>query len=427
MGQVFHRDPGHKYPVAMRGDGGYIVDKHGKRYLDATSGGGTFCLGHGDREVTDAIAAQLRALAFAPPAVFSSKPMEGLSCELIEGAPEGLARVWFCASGGQAVTAAVAMARQYHAERGEPQRRHVIVRRESARAEPAAMALETSHVSPCHAYRGRRDGEDDMAYGRRLSRELEVEVQRIGPDNVAAFVAETVSGFALGCATPVPGYFHAVRELCDRHGMLLIVDETLCGIGRCGARYACEQQGLRPDLIALGGALAAGYQPIGAVVVSGRIYDAIISGSGVFGERNAEPVHAVACAGALAVQRAIKERDLIAQVRDRGGALEARLTARFSSHRHVGDLRGCGLFRALELVEDRESRRPFEAQGKLHARIAARALENELLCLSFGGCVDGVAGDHVVLAPPYVVTDVELDEIVDRLGRSIDQAIADFR
>jgi adenosylmethionine-8-amino-7-oxononanoate aminotransferase len=233
-----------------------------------------------------------------------------------------------------------------------------------------------------------------------------------------------VGGATLGCVTPVPGYFRGVREVCDKYGILLILDEVMCGMGRCGTLYACEQEGVVPDLICIGKGLGAGYQPIGALLASARIYDAVVNGSGFFQHGHTYTGHAAACAGALAVQRAVKDRGLLAKVRERGNGLEARLRACFGQHPQVGEIRGRGLFWALELVEDRASKRPFDSQRRIGAKLKLQALENGLMCYPMAGTLDGVSGDHVVLAPPYVITDAQLDEIVDKLARSINEVIA---
>lgn len=440
MGQVFHRNPRHKYPVAVGGDGCYVIDREGKRYLDASGGAAVSCLGHSDREVIDAIKAQLDQLPFAHTSFFTNKPMEGLSCELVENAPTGIERVYFCSGGSEAVEAALKLARQYFVEIGQPQRSHVIARRQSyhgntlgalatggnlwRRRQFEPLLVEVSHVSPCYAYRGKLPGEDDAAYGQRLVRELEEEVQRLGADRVIAFVAETVGGATLGCVTPVPGYFAGVRAICDKYGILLILDEVMCGMGRCGTLFTCEQEGVVPDLICIGKSLGAGYQPIGALLASAKIYDAVLAGSGFFQHGHTYTGHATACAGALAVQRAVKQRGLLARVRESGAGLEARLRERFGQHPHVGDIRGRGLFWALELVEDRAGKRPFDPKRKINARLKLRALENGLMCYPMGGTLDGVAGDHVMLAPPYIITGAQLNEAVEKLARSIDEVIA---
>ncbi|MCX7140281.1 MAG: aspartate aminotransferase family protein [Proteobacteria bacterium] len=440
MTQVFHRNPKHDYPLAVGGDGPYVIDSNGKRYLDACCGAAVSCLGHSDREVIDAIKAQLDQLPFAHTSFFSNRPMEQLADELIASAPDGIERVYFCSGGSEAVEAALKLARQYFVDIGQPQRAHVIARGQSyhgntlgalatggnlwRRKQFEPLLFGVSHVSPCYAYRGKLEGEDDVAYGKRLVRELEDEVQRLGPDRVLAFVAETVGGATLGCVTPVPGYFKGVREVCDKHGILLILDEVMCGMGRCGTLYACEQEGVVPDLVCIGKGLGAGYQPIGALLASGKIYSAVVQGSGFFQHGHTYTGHATACAGALAVQRIFKERGLMVRVRARGAGLEARLRARFGAHPHVGDIRGRGLFWALELVEDRASKRAFDPGSRINAKLKLRALENGLMCYPMGGSIDGVSGDHVVVAPPYIISEAQLDEAVDKLARSVDEVIA---
>jgi adenosylmethionine-8-amino-7-oxononanoate aminotransferase len=254
--------------------------------------------------------------------------------------------------------------------------------------------------------------------------ELEDEIQRLGTDRVLAFVAETVGGATLGCVTPAPGYFQGVRAVCDKYGILLILDEVMCGMGRCGTLYACGQEGVAPDLVCIGKGLGAGYQPIGALLASARIYEAVVAGSGFFQHGHTYTGHATACAGALAVQRAVKDRGLLARVRERGAGLESRLRARFGDHPHVGDIRGRGLFWALELVADRPDKHAFDPQRRINSKLKLQALENGLMCYPMGGSLDGVAGDHVVLAPPYIISEAHLDEIVDKLARSIDEVIA---
>jgi adenosylmethionine-8-amino-7-oxononanoate aminotransferase len=440
MGQVFHRNPKNSYPVAVSGDGPYVIDSSGKRYLDACGGAAVSCLGHSDREVIDAIKAQLDQLPFAHTSFFTNKPMEALADELIEGAPAGIERVYFCSGGSEAVEAALKLARQYFVEIGQPQRSHVIARRQSyhgntlgalatggnlwRRKQFEPLLVEVSHVSPCYSYRGKQPGESDAAYGLRLVRELEEEVLRLGPDRVLAFVAETVGGATLGCVTPVPGYFAGVRAVCDKYGVLLILDEVMCGMGRCGTRYTCEQEGIAPDLMCIGKGLGAGYQPIGALLSSAKIFDAVVGGSGFFQHGHTYTGHATACAGALAVQLALKNRGLLAKVCERGAGLEARLGERFGKHPNVGEIRGRGLFWALELVDDRASKRPFDPKRRINARLKLKALDNGLMCYPMGGSLDGVAGDHVMLAPPYIITEAQLDEAVDKLARSIDEVIA---
>jgi len=358
--RVFHRNPRERYPVAVRGDGAYLVDRDGKRYLDASGGAAVSCLGHSDAAVVRAIQEQLARLAFAHTSFFTNEPMEALADALVARAPAPLRKVYFVSGGSEAMEAALKLARQYFVEKGEPQRRHVIGRRQSyhgntlgalavggnqwRRRQFEPLLVDVTHVSPCYAYRGKQAGESDDAYGTRLAVELEREIQRLGDDAVIAFVAETVVGATLGAATPVPGYFRRVREVCDRYGVLLILDEVMCGMGRCGTLWAFEQEGVVPDLAAIAKGLGAGYQPIGAVMVSGQIHDTIVAGSGFFQHGHTYLGHAAACAGALAVQRRLHDDGLLACVAPLGALLEQKLRAAFGAHAHVGDIRGRGLF-----------------------------------------------------------------------------------
>lgn len=436
---VFHRDPSHTYPVAVAGDGPYLIDAQGKRYLDGSGGAAVSCLGHSDREVLAAIRNQLDRLAFAHTSFFTNEPLEALAAELVAHAPKGIAKAYLVSGGSEAIEAALKLARQYFLEAGEPQRARVIARRQSYhgntlgalaaggnrfRRRPFEPLLApVTHVSPCYPYREQLSGEGAEAYGERLATELDGEIRRLGPGTVMAFVAETVCGATLGAQPPVAGYFQRVREVCDRHGVLLILDEVMCGMGRCGTMYACEPERVAPDLLAIGKGLGAGYQPIGALLVQKRVFDAVVAGSGHFQHGHTYSGHAVACAAGLAVQRAIRDRRLLDQVGHRGARLRELLSERFADHPHVGDIRGRGLFWALEFVADRHSKTPFDPARRVHARIKRQALENGLLCYPMGGTVDGVQGDHVLIAPPYIVDDAHLTELVEKLAASIDQVL----
>ncbi len=439
MTHVFHRNPRERYPVAVRGDGAYLVDRDGKRYLDASGGAAVSCLGHSDAVVARAIQEQLGRLPFAHTSFFTNEPMEALADALVARAPAALQKVYFVSGGSEAMEAALKLARQYFVEKGEPQRRHVIGRRQSyhgntlgalavggnqwRRRQFEPLLVDVTHVAPCYAYRGKQAGETDDAYGKRLAAELEGEIQRLGAQAVIAFVAETVVGATLGAATPVPGYFKRVREVCDRYGVLLILDEVMCGMGRCGTLWSFEQEGVVPDLVAIAQGLGAGYQPIGAVMVSGTIHDTIVAGSGFFQHGHTYLGHAAACAGALAVQRRLHEDGLLARVQPLGALLERKLRAAFGAHAHVGDIRGRGLFWGLELVADRATKAPFEPALRLHARVKKAALEGGLMCYPMGGTLDGARGDHVLLAPPFIVEERQLDELVQKLGAALELAL----
>jgi adenosylmethionine-8-amino-7-oxononanoate aminotransferase len=435
MSHVFHRDPRLKYPVAVRGEGAYLYDRDGKRYLDASGGAAVSCLGHSDAAVVKAIQEQLARLPFAHTSFFTNEPMEALADALIARAPKSFDKVYFVSGGSEAIEAALKLARQYFVEQGEPQRAHIIGRRQSyhgntlgalavggnawRRKQFEPLLVKTTHVSPCFAYRGKQAGESDGAYGERLAKELEQEIQRLGEKSVIAFVAETVVGATLGAVTPVPGYFKRVREICDRYGVLLILDEVMCGMGRCGTLWTFEQEGVVPDMVAVAKGLGAGYQPIGALLVSKKISDAILGGSGFFQHGHTYIGHAAACAGALAVQKRLHDDGLLKKVTPMGAALERKLREAFENHPRVGDIRGRGLFRAIELVADRASKTPFDPKLRMHARVKRKALQAGLMCYPMGGTLDGVQGDHVLLAPPFIVDETQLDELVDKLGEAI--------
>ncbi len=439
MSRVFHRNPREDYPVAVRGDGAYLIDRGGKRYLDASGGAAVSCLGHSDAAVVSAIQEQLARLPFAHTSFFTNQPMEALADTLVAHAPVSLAKVYFVSGGSEAIEAALKLARQYFVEKGEPQRRYLIGRRQSyhgntlgalavggnawRRKQFEPLLIEATHVSPCYAYRGKQAGETDAAYGERLAAELEAEIARLGGDKVMAFVAETVAGATLGAVPPVAGYFRRVRELCDRHGILLILDEVMCGMGRCGTLYAFQQEGIVPDLVAVAKGLGAGYQPIGATLVAKHIYETIVSGSGFFQHGHTYLGHAAACAGALAVQRRLHEDGLLARVAPLGALLEKKLRAAFGDHPHVGDIRGRGLFWGLELVADRGSKRPFEPAQRVNARVKKEALKAGLMCYPMGGTLNGVQGDHVLLAPPFIIEEAQLDEMVSKLGAAFEAVL----
>ena len=439
--RVIHRSLLTDPPIAIGGSGVWLHTADGRAILDASGGAAVSCLGHGHPRVIEAIQRQTAALAYAHTSFFSSEPAEALADALVGHEPGGLAGVYFVSGGSEAVEAALKMARQYFVEAGQPQRGHVIARRQSyhgntlgalaaggsaARRKPYTPLLSNafSHVSPAFAYREQHETETEAEFTARLAAELEATFQRLGPDTVAAFIAEPVGGATAGCVPAPAGYFQAVRAICDRHGALLIFDEVMCGMGRTGTLHAWEQEGVTPDLQAVAKGLGGGYQPIGAVLAAGHVIGRLRDGSGAFQHGHTYLAHPIACAAALAVQQVISDEGLLQRVQDRGALLEQRLTERLGNHRHVGDLRGRGLFRGIELVADRATKTPFDPAHKLHARIKAAALERGLACYPAGGTLDGVRGDHILLAPPYIISPEEIDTVVDRLGSAIDAALA---
>jgi adenosylmethionine-8-amino-7-oxononanoate aminotransferase len=440
MRHTFPRDTRVAPPLAVSGEGVHITDSSGKRYIDASGGAAVSCLGHGHPAITAAIQKQAAELAFAHTAFFTSAPAEALADDLVAHAPAGLERVYFVSGGSEGIEAALKMARQYFIEIGEPKRHRFISRRQSYhgntlgalavggnmwRREPfQPMLMEVSLIAPCFPYRFKEPQESEEAYGRRVADELEAEILRLGPETVAAFIAETVVGATSGCVPAVPGYFRRIREICDRYGVLLILDEVMCGMGRTGTLHACEQEGIAPDLLVIAKGLGGGYQPIGAVLVAGRLHDAFAHGSGFFQHGHTYLAHPIACAAALAVQQVLRQDGLVDQCRRRGDYLEARLQERFGNHGHIGDIRGRGLFRAVELVADRASKTTFDPALRLHAAVKREALARGLMVYPMGGTIDGRRGDHVVLAPPFIIAESELDAVVERLGEAVNEAIA---
>jgi adenosylmethionine-8-amino-7-oxononanoate aminotransferase len=440
MTHIFPRHTKAKLPTAVRGDGCYLIDSADKRYFDGSGGAAVSCLGHSDPEVIAAIKAQLDQVAFAHTGFFTSGPAEELADLLIDHAPGSLDRVYLVSGGSEAVEAALKLARQYMIETGQGSRHRVIARRQSYhgntlgalaaggnlwRREPfAPLMIETSHIPPCYAYREQHDGESEEDYGLRAANALEDEIERLGAENVMAFIAEPVVGATAGAVPAVKGYLKRIREICDRHGVLLILDEVMCGMGRTGTLFACEQDGVAPDIATIAKGLGAGYQPIGAMLCTSEIYQAIENGSGFFQHGHTYMGHPTACAGALAVTRAILGRDLLPRVREQGDKLQAALEAEFGQHPHVGDIRGRGLFRGLEFVEDRESKTPFDPSRGVNGRLKKAAFEAGLICYPMGGTIDGRQGDHVLLAPPFIIEDAQIGELVEKLAGAVSAAIA---
>jgi len=440
MTRILHRQIHHSYPVAAAAGGITIRDGVGKEYIDASGGAAVSCLGHSHPDVLAAMHSQLDQLAYAHTSFFTSQPAEELADELVAHAPEGLKRIFYVSGGSEAIEAALKLARQYFVERGQPQRRFLIARRQSyhgvtlgalaiggrewQRKQFSPLLIETHHVSPVYEYRGKRANETAEAYGARLAEELESKIDELGGANVIAFVAETVVGATLGAVTAVPGYFKRVREICDRHGILLILDEVMCGMGRTGTLHACEQERISPDLMAIAKGLGGGYAPIGALLIAEKIFDTLAEGSGAFPHSHTYMGHPLACAAALAVQWVIRRDNLLENVRRQGSYLSRRLNERFGNHPFVGDLRGRGLFQGIEIVSDRGTKEPFNPSNKLHERIKRAAMARGLMVYPMGGTVDGMRGDHVLLAPPFIIDSDGIDAIVERLGEAIDAAVA---
>ncbi len=433
MSHVFPRHTKADLPVAVTGDGCYILDRSGKKYFDGSGGAAVSCLGHSDPDVIAAIKAQVDRIAFAHTGFFTSEPAEELADLLIGKAPGNLDRVYFVSGGSEAMEAALKLARQFFLEKGEASRHRVIARRQSYhgntlgalatggnqwRREPfAPLMIDTTHIAPCYEYRDRREGETAFDYGQRIANELEAEILRLGPENVMAFVAEPVVGATAGALPPVDGYFKRIREICDNYGVLLILDEVMCGMGRTGTLFACEQDGVAPDILCIAKGLGAGYQPVGAMLCTAAIYEAIETGSGFFQHGHTYIGHPTACAAALAVFRKLTG-GVADRVMPMGEKLTTALNDAFGQHPHVGDIRGRGLFRGIEIVEDRASKAPFDPKRGINKALKKAAFEAGLICYPMGGTIDGVLGDHILLAPPFILEDRHIGEITDKLNQA---------
>ena len=438
MSHVFPRHTKSNFPVAVGGDGPYLIDAEGKRYLDCGDAA-VSCLGHSDEEVIKAVQDQVAKLAFAHTGFMTSEPAEALADFLITHAPGNLDRVYFVSGGSEAIESAIKLARQYFLEIGEPERQHVIARKQSyhgntlgalsaggnewRRAQFAPLLVEMSHIAPCYEYADRTENESSFDYGQRVANALEEEILRLGAESVMAFMAEPVVGATLGAVPASDGYFKRIREICDKYGVLLILDEVMCGMGRTGHFFACEHDGVNPDIVCIAKGLGGGYQPIGAMLCTDRIYDAISKGSGFFQHGHTYLGHPVATAAALAVTTQLIDRDLPAKVKVMGERLQSALEVALGQHPHIGDIRGRGLFRGIEIVEDRNSKMPFDPKHGLAAKIKQAALAEGLICYPMSGTRDGKHGDHILLAPPFILEQSHLDELVDKIDSALSKVL----
>ena len=433
---VFGRAPRVSLPTAVAGDGIYLIDSAGNRYLDACGGAAVSCLGHTPRRVIDRVCEQLQQLAFAHTGFFTSEPAEKLAHVLTDQAPAGLEHVYFVSGGSEAVEAALKLARQYFVEIGQPDRTHVIGRHQSyhgntlgalgsggnqwrRRQFEPLLPTHMSHISPCHFYRWAEAGETPFEYGQRVANELELEILRIGDTQVAAFVAEPVVGATMGAVPAVEGYYTRIREICDQYGVLLILDEVMCGMGRTGQLYACDHDQVKPDILCIAKGLGAGIQPIGAMLCQNIIFEAIVGGSGFFQHGHTYMGHPTACAAGLSVMEELTKPGMMEHVRSMGITLQASLKDALTSHPWVGDVRGRGLFVGIELVSDKETKAALDPNLKIAAQIKKTAMAHGLMCYPMSGTIDGQSGDHVMLAPPFIVQASDIQVITEKLSLAL--------
>jgi len=429
-------------PAAISAQGCYIYDKSGKSYLDGSGGAAVSCLGHGDPDIISAIKSQADQLSFAHTGFFTSEPAEELTELLIKHAPGDLDRVYLVSGGSEATEAAIKLARQFHIENGEPERKNLIARKQSyhgntlgalaaggnewRRKQFSPLLINVSHISPCYEYILREETETAYEYGQRMAQELEDEILRLGPKSVMAFMAEPVVGATLGAVPAVDGYFQKIRKICDQYGVLLILDEVMCGMGRTGYLYACNADNIAPDILCIAKGLGAGYQPIGAMLCTSHIYECIENGSGLFQHGHTYLGHPVAAAAANAVIKKLLNNDLVSRSAEKGKKLSNMLESKFSQHPNVGDIRGRGLFQGIEFVEDRETKKPFDPDLKFATKLKMNAFEAGLICYPMSGTRDGKNGDHVLLAPPFIIEDTQLDELVEKLDTAITATLGQY-
>lgn len=437
MARVFYRNPLHDYPMVVRGEGVYLYDDEGRQYLDGSGGAAISCLGHGNRVVIEAIKTQAEKLAFAHTMFFTNQPQEQLANKLVERFGTDDARVYFLSGGSEANETAIKLARQYWLSQGCDNKHLVISRKQSYHGNTLGALSASGNearrkvygpllhdwpkIDNCYAYRDQEEGETEKEYGARAAQSLEDTILAVGADNVSAFIAEPVVGATLGAVPAVRGYFEAIREICDRHKVLLITDEVMAGCGRTGTYFAFEQDGIRPDIVTLAKGLGGGYQPIGAVVAEGFIHDGIVDTFGAFAHGHSYVGHATVAAAALAVMQVLDEDKLLDNVKTISQLLKNSLRETFRDHPHVGDIRGRGLLLGIELVEDRESKAGIRKELGLPAAIRAAAMENGLICYPGGGTADGVNGAHILLAPPFIYQPQHVDELVGKLKKVLQQ------
>ena len=432
---ILPRHNSYELPIAAYGDGCYIIDKNGKKYLDGSCGAAVSCLGHSDQTINDAIITQTKKLAFAHTSFFTNEPAEELAKLLSSNSPVGLDRVYFVSSGSEAIEASLKLAKQYFIEIGKPKKHRVISRKQSYHGNTLGalavggnawrrslfedLLIETSLISPCYKYRHQDANESEIDYGLRVANELEDEIIRLGPDNVMAFIAETVVGATAGALTPVEGYFERIREICTQYDVLLILDEVMCGMGRTGPLFACDEEKIIPDMITIAKGLGAGYQPIAAMMCQNFIYEAINQGSGFFQHGHTYLGHPIACAASLAVVNKLIKESFSEKVIRKGKYLQKKLEITLGQNEYIGDIRGRGLFRGVELVQNRETKEPFPKNFNIAGKIKKRALDLGLICYPMQGTVDGTVGDHILIAPPFIINENEMNEICQKLKTSI--------
>ena len=442
---LLHRSLTHEPDTVTHASGIHLTLSSGRTIIDACGGAAVSCIGHNNEEVLDATMQQMRNVSYVHTGAYTTTSALDLASAILSGNAHGLSKAFFVSSGSEAMDAAMKLARQYFYESGRVERRNFVARKQSYHgATIGAMSLSSnlprkvpyeplllknvSHVSPAYAYQYCRAEESEEQYVVRLAEELDDEFQRLGPETVIAFVAEPIVGATSGCVPAPAGYFRSVREVCDKYGILLLLDEVMCGMGRSGSFFAFEQEGVVPDIMTMGKGLGGGYAPIAGVLISEKVVKGLREGTGMFNHGHTYQAHPLSCASALAVQKIIKRDSLVERCNKMGKSLERGLHEALAGRKYVGNIRGRGLFWGIEFVQNRETKRSFEPKVEFGYRVQRRVFDLGVAIYPGAATVDGVRGDHVLIAPPYTVSEVDLEHIVqivreayDAVERCIDQ------
>jgi len=429
---LLHRSLTARPYKVINAEGIYLTLDDGRRIIDACGGAAVACIGHGNEEVLTAVVEQMRQVSYVHSLTYTTDSAEQLAHILLDGNPFGLEKAYFVGSGSEAIDAALKLARQYFFELGMHDRTHYVSRRQGyhgttvgamtvssnlPRKKPyAPLQLgNVSWVSPAYAYQYAHRDETEEQFATRLVEELDAHIQAIGPEKVIAFIAEPLVGATSGC-TPAPkGYFAGVRRVCDKYGVLLILDEVMCGMGRTGTMFAFEQEGIVPDIMTMGKGLGGGYSAIAGVLVHKKVIDALRHGTSSFNHGHTYQAHPVACASTLAVQRIMRREKLVENCAQMGKVLYSLLRQELGGRKYVGDIRGRGLFWALEFVQNKETRASFDAAVGFGVRFQTMVFDLGIAVYPGAGTVDGTKGDHAIISPPYNVTEEQLRTIVDGL------------
>ncbi|OHE92747.1 aminotransferase class-III [Colletotrichum orchidophilum] len=442
-GRLMHRSLVQHPFMVESASGIHLNLANGKSVIDACGGAAVALIGHANEEVIRAISDQARKVSYVHTQAYTTQPAEELADLILDGNPHGLEKAFFVCSGSEAVESALKLARQYHFENGQPQRKHFIGRRQAYHGNTmATMSISSvasrkvpyegfcyphvSYVSPAYPYQYQKGGETEDEFTARLLAEIEDEFQRVGTENVIAFVAETVVGATAGCVAPPVGYLAGVRQICNTHGALLILDEVMCGTGRTGTYFAFEQEGVIPDIVTVAKGLGGGYGPIAGVLMHEKVVSMLRQGSNAFNHGHTYQAHPIACAAALAVQKIVKRDDLVSRCAQLGKQLEVLLRIDLINCKSVGEIRGRGLFWAVEFVKDRQTKETFDPKLRFGLRVQERAFEKGVALYPGAGTVDGSRGDHVLLAPPFTTTEEELRRICSVFREALEEIEAEI-